>query len=225
MCGRFTRHHAWREIHAMYRLTAAERGRNTEAHYNIAPTQDVIFVTAGDDGFQQVRTGMWWLVPHWAKERPKFAMFNARSEEAADKPAFRDAFRSKRCLMPADGFYEWTKAEDGGKDPWYIHLPDEQPFSFAGLWAYNASLDVTSCTILTAAAGEPMRQIHDRQPIILDPAAYDAWLDPATPVADAKTLLRRDLDGELQFRRVGREVNVTRGGADHPGLIEPVNPL
>jgi len=226
MCGRFTRHHSWREIHAMYRLTEAEQGRNTEARYNIAPTQDVLFVTAGEDGYQKVRTGMWWLVPHWAKERPKFAMFNARSEEAADKPAFRDAFKSKRCLIPADGFYEWTKnAEDGGKDPWFIHLPGEQPFSFAGLWAYNSALDITSCTIMTAAAENPMRQLHDRQPIILNPAAYDAWLDPGTSGPAAKELLGMNLDGDLQFHRVGREVNTTRGGADHPGLIEPANPL
>ncbi len=210
----------------MYRLTDSERGRNTEARYNIAPTEGVLFVTAGDGDFQSVRTGIWWLTPFWAKERPKFPTFNARSEEAADKPAFRDAFRQKRCLIPADGFYEWTKnAEDGGKDPWFIHLPGDQPFSFAGLWAHNSALDITSCTILTAAAQEPMRQLHDRQPIILAPDAYDSWLDPATSVADAKKLLKQDLDGDLQFHRVGREVNSTRNGTDHSRLIGPLNPL
>lgn len=225
MCGRFTRFHNWADIHRMYRLTDAERGRNTAARYNIAPTEDVLFVTAGEDGMHKVRTGMWWLVPYWAKERPKFPTFNARSEEAAKKPAFRDAFKEKRCLIPADGFYEWTKnAEDGGKDPWFIHLND-QPFSFAGLWAYNRALDITSCTILTAAAQEPMTQLHDRQPVILAPGAYDAWLDPATSAADAKGLLRNDLDGDLQFHRVGREVNATRNGSDHSGLIGPLNPL
>ncbi|WP_026060088.1 SOS response-associated peptidase [Pseudaminobacter salicylatoxidans] len=226
MCGRFTRFHTWPDIHRMYRLTDSERGRNTEARYNIAPTEGVLFVTAGDGDFQSVRTGIWWLTPFWAKERPKFPTFNARSEEAADKPAFRDAFRQKRCLIPADGFYEWTKnAEDGGKDPWFIHLPGDQPFSFAGLWAHNSALDITSCTILTAAAQEPMRQLHDRQPIILAPDAYDSWLDPATSVADAKKLLKQDLDGDLQFHRVGREVNSTRNGTDHSRLIGPLNPL
>ncbi len=209
----------------MYRLTDIDAGRNTEARYNIAPTQDVLFVTAGDNGCQKVREGRWWLVPHWAKEVPKFAMFNARSEEAAAKPAFRDAFKMRRCLIPADGFYEWTKAEDGGKDPWYIHLPDEQPFSFAGLWAHNTALDITSCTILTAAAQEPITALHNRQPIILEPSVYDAWLDPATSAEAATDLLRRDLDGDLQFYRVGREVNTTKGGVDHPGLIGPLNPL
>jgi putative SOS response-associated peptidase YedK len=224
MCGRFTRYHSWRDIHRMYELTDSEEGRNTEARYNIAPTQDVLFITEGKDGYQKVREGRWWLVPSWAKEMPKYALFNARSEDAAEKPAFRDSFKSKRCLIPADGFYEWTKAEDGGKDPWFIHLPDQQPFSFAGLWAYNPALDITSCTILTAAAQEPMKRLHDRQPIILDPTVYDAWLDPATPVPKAKELLAHDLDGELEFYRVGREVNATRGGTDHAGLIGPLNP-
>ncbi len=224
MCGRFTRYHSWRDIHRMYELTDSEEGRNTEARYNIAPTQDVLFITEGKDGYQKVREGRWWLVPSWAKEMPKYALFNARSEDAAEKPAFRDSFKSKRCLIPADGFYEWTKAEDGGKDPWFIHLPDQQPFSFAGLWAYNPALDITSCTILTAAAQEPMKRLHDRQPIILDPTVYDAWLDPATPVPEAKELLAHDRDGELEFYRVGREVNATRGGTDHAGLIGPLNP-
>ena len=114
-------------------------------------------------------------------------MFNARSETADTSGAFKDAFASTRCLIPADGFYEWTKSPaDGGKDPWHIFLPGHQAFSFAGLWAYNRKLDITSCTIITQAAGDPMRQIHDRQPVILDPVAYDAWLDPETPMAAAK---------------------------------------
>jgi len=90
-------------------------------------------------------------------------------------------------------------ATDGGKDPWHIFLPDRRAFSFAGLWAYNKKLELTSCTIITAAAGDPMKQIHDRQPVILDPGAYDAWLDPETPAAEVKPLLARNLDGDLQF--------------------------
>jgi putative SOS response-associated peptidase YedK len=224
MCGRFTRYHTWAEIHAMYRLLDSERGRNTEARYNIAPTQDVIFITAGKDGYQKVREGRWWLVPHWAKEVPKYTMFNAKSEEAATKPSFRDSFRSKRCLIPADGFYEWTVGEDGGKDPWHIYQPGHAPFSFAGLWAHNATLDITSCSILTAPAGATMAQLHARQPVILDPACYDAWLDPTTPQDLLPGALAHNLDDALQFHRVGREVNVARGGADHAGMIGPLNP-
>jgi putative SOS response-associated peptidase YedK len=224
MCGRFTRFHTWGDIHKMYRLLpAAETGRNTEARYNIAPTEDVYFVTAGEDGTQKVRQGRWWLVPWWAKELPKQPMFNARVETVDTSGAFKDAFKSKRCLIPADGFYEWTiSPADRGRDPWHIFLPGPQPFSFAGLWAHNDKLGITSCTIITMPAAEPMRQLHDRQPAILDPAVYDAWLDPATP--EPKALLDRNLDGQLQFHRVSREVNSTKDRADKASMIEQFNP-
>lgn len=222
MCGRFTNFHTWAEIHRLYSLTNLDRGRNTEARYNIAPTQTVDFVTAdGGDG-QKLREGRWWLVPFWAKEMPKAAMFNARIETVDTSGAFKHAWRDKRCLIPASGFYEWTKsAEDGGKDPWFIHLPDTAPFSFAGLWSYNATLDVTSCTIITMEAGAAVRQLHDRQPVILDPTAYDEWLDPATPGGKLKPLLEtRNLDDDLRFYRVSREVNTSK--AQGPQLVEPL---
>lgn len=231
MCGRYTRYLPWSEIHRLYRLTApAEIGRNDAPRYNIAPTEEVPFVTAGENGSHRLREGRWWLVPFWAKEVPKFQMFNAKSEEADSKPSFRDAFKSKRCLIPADGFYEWTisPADKKQRDPWYIFLPEHRPFSFAGLWAYNSTLDITSCTILTAAASEPMKQIHDRQPVILDQSAYEAWLDPATPVPEAKQLLDLNLDGQLQFYRVSRDVNATvKDGKpnDSQHMIEPISLL
>jgi putative SOS response-associated peptidase YedK len=203
MCGRFTRYLPLlvRDSAALQADTPAETGRNDAPAYNVAPTDPLPFVTAGENGAHKLREGRWWLVPWWAKEMPK-AMFNARFETADTSGAFKDAFASTRCLIPADGFYEWTKSPaDGGKEPWHIFLPEHQPFSFAGLWAYNRKLDITSCTIITQAAGEPMRQIHDRQPVILDPAAYDSWLDPATPVAAAKDLLLANLDGDLQLHQ------------------------
>jgi putative SOS response-associated peptidase YedK len=226
MCGRFTRYLSWSEIHRLYRLTVTDQGRNTEARYNIAPTEDVLFVTAGENGNHTLREGRWWLVPWWAKEIPKAAMFNARSETVDTSGAFKDAFKTTRCLIPADGFYEWTKnPDDGGKDPWHLFMPGPAPFSFAGLWAHNKALDITSCTIITAAAVEPVTQIHDRMPVILDPAVYDAWLDPATPAGEVKGLLGQHLDGELQFHRVDRAVNSTKDRSDHAVMIEPVNPL
>jgi putative SOS response-associated peptidase YedK len=215
----------WPELVRLYKLTETwERQRNTPPAYNIAPTDQVPFVTAGDNGAHKLREGRWWLVPWWAKEMPKAAMFNARIETVDTTNAFKDAFASTRCLIPADGFFEWTKSPaDGGKDPWHIFLSDQRPFSFAGLWAYNKKLELTSCTVITGPATEPMRQLHDRQPIILEEAAYDAWLDAATPAGEAKALLDRNLDGELQFRRVSRAVNsVKNQGAE---CVEPVNPL
>ncbi|GAB2184951.1 SOS response-associated peptidase [Roseibium sp. LAB1] len=218
MCGRYTLISPWREIVRLYRLNDKYLQRNTEARYNIAPTQDVPFVYLDNDGNQAVSDGRWWLVPHWAKElQSKYPMFNARSEDAEKKPAFRDAYKTRRCLIPADGWYEWTKGEDGGRDPWFIHLPDMAPFSFAGLWAYNKALDVTSCTILTAPAVEPISQVHNRMPIVLDKTVYDAWLDHNTSVFDAKELLAKNRGSEFEFYRVGREVNSSKSG-NTPGL-------
>ncbi len=230
MCGRFTRFHTWADIHRMYSLLpASEAGRNTEARYNIAPTEDVFFITADENGGQRVREGRWWLVPWWAKEMPKAAMFNARVETAESSGAFKDAWKSKRCLIPASGFYEWTVSpEDGKRDPWFIHLPGDQPFSFAGLWAHNDKLGVTSCTIITMPAGEPVKELHDRQPAILAPEAYGAWLDAATPLSEVKPLLQNNLDGDLEFHRVDRRVNAS-GRTDKPNddasMIGPINPL
>jgi putative SOS response-associated peptidase YedK len=226
MCGRFTRYLSWAEIHRLYRLTITDQGRNTEARYNIAPTEEVLFVTAGDEGHHKLREGRWWLVPWWAKEMPKGAMFNARIETVGALGPFKDAFKSTRCLIPADGFYEWTKnSGDGGKDPWHIFLPGPRPFSFAGLWAHNKALDIMSCTIITAPAVSPMNLLHDRMPVILDPAVYDDWLDPATTAANAKALLDQHLGGDLKFHCVSRAVNSTKDRADSADMIKPLNPL
>jgi len=222
MCGRFTQARPWRELVELYRLNDKFLKRNTAARYNIAPTQDVPFIHLDLEGNQTVSDGRWWLVPHWAKElQSKYPMFNARAEDAEKKPAFRDAYKSRRCLVPADGWYEWTKGEYGGRDPWFIHLPDREPFSFAGLWAHNTALDVISFTILTAPAVPPIEAVHNRMPVTLDEEVYDQWLDPQTPVDEAKELLGNNLGARFAFYRVGRSVNSSRTEND-PGLIEPL---
>lgn len=212
MCGRFTFEHEWSAFGDLYDLPwQTERGRNTEARFNIAPTQSVLMVHNDADGVQVAEEARWWLVPFWAKEMPKAAMFNARVETVDTAPAFREAFKSKRCLIPASAFYEWTLNQaDGKKDPWHIHLPGDAPFSFAGIWARNDKLGVTSCSIVTMPAGNPMSQLHDRQPVILDPKAYKEWLDPTTRSPVAKELLTMNLDGQLEFHRVSRDVNSSK---------------
>ncbi|MDB5523885.1 MAG: hypothetical protein JWM58_1648 [Rhizobium sp.] len=222
MCGRFTEMLPWPELIRLYRLTDPWLGRNTPPRYNIAPTQIVPFIHHDDLGMQVLREGRWWLVPHWAKELPKAAMFNARIETVDTTAGFRDAWKTRRCLIPADGYYEWTlNAEDGKKDPWFIHLAGPSPFSFAGLWAHNAKLDIYSCTIVTAPSIWPTSQLHDRMPVILDPEYYDAWLSARTPLADLKPmLLDHNLNGRLQFHQVSRDVNSSRFDGD-PGI----NPL
>ncbi|MEM7216676.1 MAG: SOS response-associated peptidase, partial [Pseudomonadota bacterium] len=219
MCGRFILQGGWAELHDMFNLIRPEdKGRNVPPRYNIAPTQDVLFIH-NRDGDRILNEGRWWLVPWWAKELPKWTLFNARSEDVHKKNSFRDAFKSKRCLIPADGYYEWTKnEEDGKKDPHCITLPDWEPFAFAGLWAHNDNLGVTSCTILTAAAAPEIEHLHHRMPIILKQSEFDTWLDEDTDVETARGVLKHNRGSELVSYRVGREVNSSR--AKGAGLAE-----
>jgi putative SOS response-associated peptidase YedK len=224
MCGRFTFEHVWRAFVDLYDLPwDEERGRNTQARFNIAPTADVLMVHNDVEGNQMAETARWWLVPFWPKETPKAAMFNARIETVDTAPAFREAFKSKRSLIPASAFYEWTVDDaDGKKNPWHIHLPGDAPFSFAGIWARNDKLEVTSCSIVTMPAAHPVSNLHDRQPVILDPSAYKEWLDPAKTGPKAKELLKVNLDERLEFHRVGRDVNSSRFDGKPAPEINPL---
>lgn len=220
MCGRFTIQFSWAEYRQSIELIpSVAAGRNDPPRYNVTPTQEVGFVCE-QDGDIQVKDGRWWLVPFWAKEMPKYPTFNARSETAHEKSSFRESMKSKRCLIPADGYYEWTKAEDGGKDPHYIYLLENRPFLFAGLWAYNANLDITSCTILTAPADPTIAHLHDRMPIILNADTWKDWLSPETEISAARELLASNHGAELISHRVDRAVNSSK--AKGPELIEPV---
>lgn len=216
MCGRFTAEYTWAELHALYSLSdelfPTGPRSNMQPRYNIAPTQDVDFLALDKGGNRELLRGRWWLVPFFAKELPKATMFNARIETVDTSRAFREPFTRRRCLIPADGYFEWTTSlVDGKKDPWLLQLPEGKPFSFAGLWAYNDNLGITSCTIITAPAVEHVAHIHGRMPVILEEGAYDAWLSGEAQGDEAKALLLDNhLDGQLQFHRVGREVNNSR---------------
>lgn len=212
MCGRFTNEMTWAELHALYSVHNEMPPRsNMRPGYNIAPTQDVHFVHLDKAGNREIDIGRWWLVPFFAKEVPKYAAFNARVETVDTSGAFREAWKSKRCLIPADGYFEWTAGEDGGKDPWLLQLPDGAPFSFAGLWAHNDNLGITSCTIITGPAVPEIQQIHTRMPFILAEEAYQDWLDPETPTDMLKSILvEAQIDSLLTFHRVGRQVNNSR---------------
>ncbi len=152
-------------------------------------------------------------------------MINARAETLADKPAFRSAFRKRRCLVAADGFYEWRKRGSGPKQPYRIARADGGPFAFAGLWERwrdsGAKTWVESCTIVTTEANALLRPIHPRMPVILDPADFDAWLDPAAPADAAQRLLRPYEGGfDLTARPISTRVNKVAN--DDPAVIEPL---
>jgi len=194
VCGRFSLTLAWSDLAALYRIGSRSTPRNLASRYNIAPTQNVTVVRhASDTGERELAKLRWGLVPPWARDLTVGArMINARAETVAEKPAFRQALARRRCLIPADGFYEWRKRSRGPKQPYRIAMKDGSPFAFAGLWeSWDRSADgkpVESCTIITTAANELVRTIHDRMPVILAGSDHDAWLDavghPAGTVLD-----------------------------------------
>jgi putative SOS response-associated peptidase YedK len=187
MCGRFLLFSSGPKVAEEFDLTGPPE---LAPRYNIAPTQQVAAVRAAGSGRELVRL-RWGLVPSWSRDA-KQAPINARSETAADKPTFRHSFRKKRCLIPADGFFEWV-ALGGRKQPYYFHPPDGRLWAFAGLWEHWQGPDgpVESCCILTTAANELVRPVHDRMPMILPRQDWEAWLGPAVQEAGALLPLLR----------------------------------
>jgi putative SOS response-associated peptidase YedK len=219
MCGRFTNQVTWRELVELYRIHD-QPALNLRPRYNVAPSQDIPIVRPADAG-REIVTARWGLVPFWAKDlKVGYKMINAKAETVDEKPSFRNAFKSRRCLIPADGFYEWKKLEGGEKEPYRLCLKDQQPFAFAGLWERNDGLDVTSCTIITTEPNEVAGSIHNRMPVILPPGDYEAWLSAETAPADAKALLR-PYEGEMIAYPVNKAVGSPKN--DQPDLIEPAS--
>jgi len=226
MCGRFTLRTPATVLIEQFQLSV-DRGRQLapfEPRYNIAPAQDVVVVRVMEEGGPRDAAALrWGLIPSWAKE-PQGGppMINARSETLAEKPTFRTAFRRRRCLIPADGFYEWQSAGAGRgkKQPFYVHFRDDRPFAFAGLWEkWSADpLTIESCTIVTTSASPALESLHERMPVILDPSDYDQWLDPAAQEPSAVAhLLVPCTDQELIAEPVSTHVN--RVANDDPHCV------
>jgi len=195
------------------------------ARYNIAPTQDVAVVRQRSGEGRELSLLHWGLIPSWADD-PAIGnrMINARSESLATKPAFRDAFRRRRCLVVADGFYEWKQAARP-KQPYHIRLADERPFAFAGLWEHwqRGELMIESCTIVTTAANDLLRPLHDRMPAILDPADYATWLDSQCQEPETlETLLTPFPADRMTINSVSTAVNSPRH--DSPQCLAPAAP-
>lgn len=182
MCGRFTLTVDIQRVASIFHVPPA-LSTQTGPRYNIAPTQGVVTIVRERPTVEaHLELLRWGLIPSWAKEETIGAkMINARAETLAEKPSFRRILRSHRCLVVADGFYEW-KQEAKGKTPMYITLKDHEPFAFAGLWdewQQPSGESLRTCTIITTQPNEVVAPIHDRMPAILTPDARDAWLDPA----------------------------------------------
>jgi putative SOS response-associated peptidase YedK len=182
-----------------------------EPRYNIAPSQAVLAVRQPADAEDRQAVWLkWGLVPSWAKD-PKIGnrLINARGDTVAEKPSFRTAFRRRRCLVPADGFYEWQRV-GSHKEPYHIYMADGRPFALAGLWEHweGDGETIESCTLVTTEANAKVAELHDRMPVILDPADYDLWLDPAVQDPAAVTPLLRPFPPEqMAFHAVSTWVN------------------
>ena len=191
--------------------------------YNIAPTEPVAIVRNGLDGNREFVLVRWGLIPSWVKDPREFStLINARSETAAEKPSFRGAMRHRRCLVPADGFYEWT-GKPGAKKPHLIRLKSHTPFAFAGLWEHWLGADgseIETMAILTTAANSDMASIHDRMPVILAPKDFARWLDCKPGTADAVSgLLRASPDDSLDIVEVNPKLNNPKN--EGPELQQP----
>lgn len=240
MCGRYASFRSDAELVTAFHV--AEVVAEVPPSWNVAPQQDVRVVldrAPRDEPAaktRQLRAARWGLVPPWATD-PSIGnrMINARSETVLEKPAFRNAARHHRLIVPADGYYEWQKLDAAGsrKQPWYLSDPDGAPLAFAGLyeWLKEPQLPAEdpaswlwTCTILTAAASDALGHVHDRSPVLVPPDLLDDWLDPGITAADEiRSLLAAMPEPRLSPRPVGRAVGSVRNNG--PSLIEPVTPL
>ena len=224
MCGRFTLHHNLEEIEE--RFAAEVASAEAAPRYNIAPTQDVLVVT--QNGGRHLQSVHWGLIPSWAKDMAIGSrMINARAETLAEKPAFRAALLRRRCLIPADGFYEWQASPEGkktGRTPMHIRRKDGGLFAFAGLWEEWHSPDgspLRSCTIITTTPNTVVAPIHDRMPALLRPEDERHWLDHSvTQTSDLLSLLAPYPAAEMTAYAVGRQVNAPT--VDDPACIVPI---
>ena len=224
MCGRFTYKLTWEELVRLYRLTLDQPPRNTQARYNVCPT-DPVDVVRERDGNRELVPMRWGLVPRWwskSLKDVKMATFNARAETVETKPFFRDAFKRTRCLIPVSGYYEWQDAP-AGKQPWYFTARDGSPaLMIAGLWDEwrdRASGEaLKSCTMIITEPNSFVATVHDRMPALLAEEDFEPWLSGAAGIG----LLKPAAENLLQRWPVSKRVNSSKAPADDPTLIDRV---
>ena len=219
MCGRFTHKFTWKQVHALLNLSnpGAAVGDAFDSHpsFNVAPTHKTMIVKPSE-GTLGPAMATWGLNPPW--NTSKLAPINARAEAVSTSPMFRQAFKARRCVVPASGFYEWQRLGDGPKprkQPWYVYRADGQPMLFAGLYEPRGGTD--TFTIITTDANEFMARLHDRMPVILEPEEAQRWIDQGDP-----SLLKPAADGVLTAHPVSARVNSPEN--DDELLIQRVEP-
>ena len=223
MCGRFVGFRKMEELQSYFPID--RMACSATESFNVAPSQEVLVI------FRQHRENIldkfhWGLVPAWAKDtRIGSRLINARAETVADKPSFRSAFKHRRCLILADGFYEWQGAK-GNRQPVFITLPDKRPFAFAGLWENwlgkaNNDAGYRSCAIITTQASASIRQVHHRMPIVLHPDIYETWLNTDNRnTVQLQAILNENIHHDFVYHPVSKQVNSVKNNA--PSNIEPM---
>lgn len=226
MCERFTARLTWKQLNDLYNITAPDIGPREDEfdlkpRYNVAPTQVMPVCRLNADGRREIAILRWGLVPFWAKDdKIGYKTINARAETVATAPAFRAASKKRRCLVPASGFYECKKLEDGSKQPYLIGMRDGSPFSFAGLWEHwdKGEAPIETFTIITGEPNSLAAEIHNGMPVILDPDDCEEWLT-AADTAKPQAMLQPFPAQLMMAYPVSRNVNSSKN--DTPDLIEP----
>ena len=225
MCGRFVQYNLLQVIQQTFNIDAVSF--EVIPNYNVAPTQEILAAVRHDNEIKLEKLH-WGLVPFWAKDISiGSGMINARTETVASKPSFRNAFKKRRCLIPANGFYEW-KGDKGNKQPYYVFIPSGEPFAFAGLWETWTDKEsgeesvYKSCAIITTSASGAIREIHHRMPVILDPKFHEKWLN--AQIQDPKKLeiiLQKGLIHDMKYYPVSKLVNSVKN--NDPNCIKPAD--
>jgi putative SOS response-associated peptidase YedK len=222
MCGRYAQFQSGEAVAELFEIESIPQ---LSPRYNIAPTQQVATISSdAKTGDRSLKFRHWGLIPSWAKDKAiSSKLINARAETLAEKPSFRRAFATRRCLIIADGFYEWQKLGKE-KQPFYIHLKGDRTFAFAGLWEEWKSPEnevIESCTIITTTANETIAPIHERMPVILAPETYESWLDPKEN--DRQKLEQiLHLNSQLEVKTEAIATKVNNPKYDRPDCMEKI---
>lgn len=207
MCGRFALAEFLKRLGEIF---GASFNGDYSANFNIAPTNDILMVAIGKDGGRKIIKSRWGLVPEWMQiENKNSVLFNARSETLLEKPSFKNAFLKRRCIIPADGFYEWSRVGNI-RTPYYVARNDNMPLAFAGLWEMKKLVDdeiLLSASIITTASSKKFFNIHNRFPVVLEEKDWNIWLDKDAEMANLQNLLRAPDDAILRVNKVSSEIN------------------